>query len=330
MFGNDKKKLLLLLMLNILQKHSDADHHLTQQEILRLLKIEYGVECDRRSVKANVLDLIDIGYDINMDDGYYMASREFDDAELRMLIDSVLFSRHISQTQGKRLIEKLKNQSNKYFQAKVSHVRSLPELSHTNNKHTMIVIDTLNDAIDQKKKVSFMYNSYGLDFKLHPRQSSPYIVSPYQMVASNGRYYLIGHGDKYPEITHYRIDRITDISMTDIPVKPVKEVKGAENGFNLPRHMAEHIYMFCGESIQVKLKVDMKIINDLFDWFGTDWRIIEKDESGKSIVISVKCNHDAMFYWALQYGAYVEVLAPLPLRKELADTIKAMNEKYSS
>ena len=96
MYGNDRKKLLILLILEVLQINTDEDHHLTQQEILRILEAEYGVTCDRRSVKANVLDLIDLGYDINMDDGYYLASREFDDAELRMLIDSVLFSRNIS------------------------------------------------------------------------------------------------------------------------------------------------------------------------------------------------------------------------------------------
>ncbi len=329
MYGNDKKKLLILLILNILQKHSDADHHLTQQEILRLLKTEYGVCCDRRSVKANVLDLIDFGYDINTDDGYYMASREFEDAELRMLIDSVLFSRHISQTQGKRLIDKLKNQSNKYFQAKVSHVRALPELNHTSNKQIMIVIDTLNDAIDRKKKVSFTYNAYGMDLKLHPRQSSQYLVSPYQMVASNGKYYLLGSNEKYMEITHYRIDRITEISMTEFPIRPIKEIKGGENGLNLPRHMAEHVYMFCGESIPVQLKAETGIMNDLVDWFGKDFRIIEKNETEHTMVISVRCNYNAMFYWALQYGAYVEVLSPGKLRQELAETIRVMHEKYS-
>lgn len=286
MYGSDRKKILILLILRVLEKHSDSNHHLTQQEIMRLLKTEYGVVCDRRSVKSNVLDLIDLGYDINMEDGYYFASREFDDAELRMLIDSVLSSKHISQTQGKRLIEKLKKQSNKYFEAKVSHVRSLPEISRTGNKQLMIVIDTLNDAIDEGKKVSFMYNSYGTDFKLHPRQEKPYIVSPYQMVVSNGRYYLLANGDKYEGITHYRIDRITNIKMTDTPIKPIKEVNGAEHGFNLPRHLAEHMYMFCGESVSVKLRTNERMMNDLIDWFGKEFMIIERDKETKTIVIS--------------------------------------------
>lgn len=328
MYGNDRKKLLILLILKVLERHSDAEHHLTQQEILRILEMEYGVLCDRRSVKANVLDLIDMGYDINMDGGYYLASREFEDAELRMLIDSVLFSRHISLTQGKRLIEKIAKLSNKYFRAKVSHVRSLPDLNRTENKQVLIVLDALNDAIEQGKKVRFMYNSYGTDFKLHPRKTEKYLVNPYQMVANNGRYYLIGNVDKYDAINHFRIDRITDIEMTNLPVKPVQDVDGMASGFNLPKHMAEHVYMFCGESVPVKVRTTVGMMDDLIDWFGRDFTILEKDKDAKHMVIYVKCNYNAMFYWALQYGAYVEVLSPPALRQELAETIRAMHEKY--
>ena len=326
MYGNDRKKLLILLILEVLQQYTDEEHHLSQQEVLRILKRDYGITCDRRSVRSNVLDLIDLGYDICMDDGYYFASREFENAELRMLIDSVLFSRHISSTQGKRLIDKLQTLGNKYFKPKVSHVITLPDLNHTDNKQVMIVVDTLNDAIEAKKKVEFTYNSYGTDFKLHPREHSPYLVSPYQMVASNGRYYLLGSTDRYQGITHFRIDRITDIKMTDIPIKPVKEVEGLENGFNLPKHMAEHTYLFCGESVPVKLKTSVSMMNDLIDWFGKEFSIIEKKDD--EIVVSVKCNYNAMFYWALQYGSKVEVLAPMELRQELATTIQDMNNKY--
>ena len=327
MYGNDRKKLLILLILDVLERNSDESHHLTQQEILRILDSQYGVVCDRRSVKANVLDLIEMGYDINMDDGYYLASRDFEDAELRMLIDSVLFSRHISNAQGKKLIDKLEKQSNKYFKSKVSHVKALPDLNRTGNKQVMIVLDTLNDAIDQGKKVRFMYNSYGTDFKLHPRKEAKYLVNPYQMVANNGRYYLIGNVDKYKDLNHYRIDRITDIELTDLKVKPMKEVDGLENGLNLPKHMAEHIYMFCGESVPVKIKTNIGMMDDLIDWFGRDFKIIEKDKN--EMLISLRCNYNAMFYWALQYGAYVEVISPEGLRKELAETISKMNEKYN-
>ena len=90
----------------------------------------------------------------------------------------------------------------------MAHVSNLPALSHTDNKQIMIVLDVLNDAIENNRKVSFIYNSYGTDFKLHPKRNEPYIVNPYQLVASNGWYYLIGNYDKYDNLSHYRIDKI--------------------------------------------------------------------------------------------------------------------------
>ena len=227
-----------------------------------------------------------------------------------------------------RLIEKLEKQSNKYFRAKVSHVRSLTDLNRTDNKQVMIVLDKLNDAIDGKRKVRFMYNSYGTDFKLHPRKQEKYLVNPYQMVANNGRYYLIGNVEKYADVNHYRIDRITDIELTDLPVKPIKQVEGMENGLNIPKHMAEHIYMYCGESVSVEIRTKAIIMDDLIDWFGRDFKIIEKDEATDDIVIVVNCNRNAMFFWALQYGAYTEVLSPTDLRAELAEAISGMYERY--
>lgn len=179
MYATANKKMLNMLVLEILKEYSDEDHHLTQQDIIRLLKKNYDMVCDRRSVKNNILCLKEFGYDISMQDGYYLADREFEDAELRMLIDSVLFSKTISHSQAKRLITKLKGFGNRYFSAKVSHVSNLPELQHSDNKQVMITLDVLNDAIGKKRKVRFLYNEYGTDFKLHLRRDRPYIVNPY-------------------------------------------------------------------------------------------------------------------------------------------------------
>lgn len=206
MYATGNKKMLNMLILEILKEYSDQDHHLTQQDIIGLLKMNYGMECDRRSVKANILSLKELGYEISMEKGYCLMDRDFEDAELRMLIDSVLFSKHMTTKQTKTLIEKLKNQSNRYFSAKMSHVNNLPELHYGGNTQMLYVLDAINDAINAGKKISFFYNDYGTDFKLHPRRKEPYIVNPYQMVASNGRYYLIGNYDKYDNVSHYRLD----------------------------------------------------------------------------------------------------------------------------
>jgi predicted DNA-binding transcriptional regulator YafY len=327
MYATGNKKMLNMLILEILKEYSDEDHRLTQQEIIRLLKSNYDMECDRRSVKNNILYLKELGYEISMDDGYYLAEREFEDAELRMLIDSVLFSKQLTQKQAKDLIEKLRKQGNRYFSAKVSHIRNLPDLRYADNKQMMYVLDAVNDAIAKKKKISFIYNSYGIDFKLHPKREAPYIVNPYQIVANNSHFYLIGNYEKYDDVSHYRLDKMTCVSILDEKAKPQKEVKDFANGFHLPKHLAEHIYMFSGPSVQVKLRTDESMMNELVDWLGKDFRIRKLDADG-TIEVSLPCNEDAMFYWALQYGPYVEILEPESLRNRITDAIIGMAGKY--
>ena len=321
------KKMLNMLILDILKEYSDDEHRLTQQEILRLLRVHYGLECDRRSVKNNIEYLIDLGYEISVDQGYYLVHREFEDAELRMLIDSVLFSKNMTSKQAKTLIDKLRALGNKYFSAKVTHISNLPELQSADNKQLMYVLDTVSDAIAQKRKISFVYNSYGIDFKLHPRKETRYIVSPYQMVSSNGRYYLIGNYDKYDDISHYRLERMTDVQMLDEKAKEQSEIRDFKNGFSLPKHMAEHIYMYSGESVLVTFIASENMMDELVDWFGKKFHVKRVGDDGK-IEIKVLCNEDAMFYWALQYGPYIEVIEPKGLRNRLYEAAKGMELKY--
>lgn len=327
MYATGNKKMLNMLILEILRDHSDSEHRLTQQDIIKLLKSDYGMDCDRRSVKNNIVYLRELGYEIDMEHGYCLLEREFDNAELRMLIDSVLFSKNLTQNQADILIKKLKSMGNKYFSAKVNHISNLPHLHHGDNKQLMYTLDTVNEAISQHKKISFVYNLYGFDFKLHPKREEKYVVNPYQMAANNGFYYLIGNYDKYNDVSHYRLDRMTCVEILPEHVKPQNQVIGLEQGLSLPKHMAEHIYMFSGQSVAIKMLVDETMISELVDWFGKDFHM-RKEEENNQVLVRLKCNEKAFFYWALQYGAYVEVLEPDALRSKIAETVSKMNEKY--
>lgn len=262
-----------------------------------------------------------------MDDGYFLMRRDFNDAELRMLIDSVLFSKNLTQVQAKRLIEKLEKQSNRYFSAKVAHISNLPDLQHGDNKQLMYALDAVNDAIAERKKIKFTYNVYGTDFKLHPRREPLYIVNPYQIVANNGFYYLIGNYDKYNDISHYRLDKMTNVEILQEKVKPKKEIEDFSQGYNLPRHMAEHLYMFGGPSVRVKMLAPEGMMSELIDWFGKDFIVRKTDVEGQ-IEVVVKVNEQSMFFWALQYGPYVEVLEPKSLRMKIKNAVSDMAEKY--
>lgn len=137
MYATGNKKMLNMLILDILKEYSDENHILTQQEIMRFLKSNYDMTCDRKSVRNNVDYLKELGYEISTDGGYYLITREFDDAELRMLIDSVLFSKTLTQKQAKSLIDKLSSWGNRYFNSKSTYFCNLPELHHADNKQLM-------------------------------------------------------------------------------------------------------------------------------------------------------------------------------------------------
>ena len=327
MFGTGSKKMLIIMILKILEKYSDERRPLTQKKILELLQLEYGMKCDRRSVKANLMSLKELGYDINLKRGIFIR-RDFEESELRMLIDGVLFSKNISRSQAKRLIEKLKTLGSNQFSVKVSHIANLPELQHSDNTRVMCNLDVINDAISRNKKISFIYNSYDENLKLKPRRKEIYIVSPYQMAATNGRYYLICNTDNHDNISHYRIDKMTEIKMLETSAKPKKQIAEFVGGsFNLPKHMAEHIYMFSGESIFVKFWAENFMIDALVDWFGKDFKILQKTD--EKILIRVKVNETAMKFWAMQYGEYIEIISPERLRNEIRLTAKEIFEKHA-
>ena len=325
-YGLQDKKALNMLILEILEQYTDSDHPLTQMEIVDLLEKNYGVPCTRQTVKNNLMLLGEMGYEISMESGICLMSRQFENAELRMLIDSVLFSRTLSGKQAKRLIEKLTGLGNKYFRAKVKHVCHLPKLIHSDNKQVLLNLDVLNDAIEQEQKVRFTYNSYGKDFQLHPRRKEPYIVNPYQMVANQGRYYLLCSYDASNQLSHYRLDYMTKLEMLDAKVEPMDQMEDFVQGYSLPKHMEEHIYMFSGPSVQVKMRVSEHMIGALIDWFGKKFRIVQ--EEADKLIVSVACNEMAMKYWALQYGQYAEILEPESLRDEIREAVNYMASFY--
>lgn len=254
----------------------------------------------------------------------FYIDRDFTDAELRLLIDSLLFSKHIPYSQCKELVEKLEGLSNRYFKSRVRFISALPE-NKPKNAELFLTIEVLDEAIAAGKQVAFTYNEYGTDKKLHPKRDREYIVNPYQMAATNGRYYLIGNYDKYNNLANYRIDRITNIRLLDTPVKPKEQVEGGKK-FSLPKHMAEHLYMFSGESVPVTFRMKKIILNDVIDWFGSD--IAFFDETEEEVTARVTVNWHAMRHWALQYCRHVRILSPNDLAEHIQQDLTDALTRY--
>ncbi|MBQ8352420.1 MAG: WYL domain-containing protein [Clostridia bacterium] len=328
----ENKKLALLRILHILLYHSDERHPLKQEEIAEYLEKDYGIVVERKAI-GRQLALLHEAYDapnspiVLISDrrkGTYIEQREFEDTELRLLIDGVLSSRHITAKHSKDLIEKLCRQSNKYFRSHVKNVYSVSDWNKTDNSAVFLNIELIDEAIERGLQLRFVYNKYGADKKLH--QTSHPRVSPYQLILHNQRYYLMARHERFEDMHFYRLDRITEMQIVeDRALTPVREVKGYESGIDYKKLSTSLPYMFADNPEYVEFWVEEWAIDHVIDWFGKGIKIEKVDERYK---VGVLVSPMAMEYWALQYVRSVEIISPASLRERVRDALEKGADKY--
>ncbi len=327
----ESKKLALLRILHILEYYSDAEHPLTQEDILKYLEKDYGIILERKAV-ARQISLLKEAYDYpnspivlcsDRRKGTYIEQRAFEDAELKMLIDGVLSSRYITASHSKQLIDKLCALSNKYFRSHVKNVYSVNEWRKTNNYDLFYKIEQIDEAIERGRRITFDYNKYRWDKTM--KKTATHTVSPYQLILHNQRYYLMSYNEKFEQICYYRLDHITNMQIEDVPVTPLRSVEGYQNGIDYKRFSASLPYMFSDGIESVEFRTDFRMIDHVIDWFGKEVKI-EKD--GGMYKVTVRVSLQAMEYWAMQYLNNVEILSPQSLRDKLKENLKNALEKY--
>ena len=349
MLADGGKKNIILYILDILKKHTDENHTMSQQQIADRLLSDYGVEVDRGTVKSNIMSLIDADYDI----GYKMINRssvnkqtgekeentiytnlyyihEFTESELHMLIDGLLFSRSVPFTPRKELIGKLGDLSGAWFSQRMRHVHSMNADAPQNPK-LFWNIEVLDEAIAEGKQVEIVYGRYGTDLQLHASLNEDgtekkQLLNPYQLVASDGRYYLICNKDNYDNVANYRVDRIMEIRKLDTPAKPGNQVAGLENGLKLQEYVYQHVNMFSGEPEKVEFVIRKKDVGLVIDFFGRHVSFFDRGDG--TVSCHMKVSREAMRKWALQFAKDVRVVAPESLVEEIREEIGKINENY--
>ena len=321
----EPKKLALIRILQILEKHSDSEHPIKHDKIVELLENEYGLVVERKAIGRNISLLNEAGFEIETTKkGSYLAERTFEDSELRLLIDGVLSSGYITAKHSKDLIEKLCSQANKYFRPRVKNIYSVNDWNKTDNVSVFYTIEIVDEAIEQGRQVRFEYNKYGIDKELH--RTSRQTISPYQMILHNQRYYLMGYNEKWKEMRYYRMDRITNIELVNEPQTPLRSIKGFESGIDYKRFSQSMPYMFADVPQMVEFIAEGWAIDQIIDWFGKDIRIEERQDG--RFLVKVRASVNAMEYWAMQYMNAVEIISPKDLRERIKKNVATANEKY--
>ncbi len=302
-----------LCLLEILKEYSDAEHILPMREIQSKLQTIYGMKPDRRTIYGAAALLIDLGYDISAYEengiGYYLRTRDLEQAEVLLLTDAVYTFPFIPSRQSEQLISKLQKQLSVHQRKRYRHLTIVRPEHKTDNRQVFWNIDQLDEAIAQKKKVSLMYLHYGLDKKQH--ETKPYTLSPYEMIYMNEHYYLICLPEHVDSVRLFRIDRMKDISVMDEPREERNDAK---------REAQDATYAFVGAPEQIVMHCDNSILDDVLDRFGTDIQLSKRDEN--SFTARFTAPPRGVRFWALQYLSFAEIEHPKWLRDEIIESIK--------
>ena len=326
----ENKKASILLILKVLQEYSDEDHFLTQQDIIDKVDELYGIKLERKSVAFSISLLQELDYDINKSPrgGYALLSREFDNSEIRFIIDALFSSKSLNGKQAIELSKKLNSCLSKYQRKDYSFIYKSKEINRSDNKELFYILDLIEEAKRRGKRISFQYLTYDENGKPYTKMDGfRYIVSPYYSANSNGRYFLIcNYREKYRAITWFRIDYMINPKIEeDWTIKPIESLKGIKD-FDIATYLNDNIYLLDGEVIDATFQIENpNYVQFVVDWFGNNAKIYKKDNK---LYANIKCNESALFYWYMQYSECVTILSPQSLIDRVKKEAERIMKKY--
>ena len=308
-----------LCLLEILKDYTDSNHTLKMSEIIAEMESIYGLKVERRTIYSCVNVLTEMGYSVltpeDTGGGYCLDEHDFDASEVRLLMDSVYTNQTIEAGYSKKLIEKLRKLLPEYKRRRYANLFVINSGRKTDNKQVFLNIEEIDEAIISKRKISFTYLKYDFDKKLKPKRKEPYIVSPYAMIAANERYYLIGKCDSHESaISHFRIDKISNIIITDNVSVPMPDE------FSLSSYKDSAVLMYGGECGRVTFKCDDILLQNAIDRFGGDAQITKNVDN--SFNMTVSGSYEGLLYWSLRFPDSCEIVSPDELRAKAIELLK--------
>ncbi|MGN1403313.1 MAG: helix-turn-helix transcriptional regulator [Ruminococcus sp.] len=312
---NQKQKLLYLL--KFFYEETDEEHTLTVNDLIARLE-QKGISAARRSIYDDIRTLQDFGVDIVMRRSktceYFLAARLFETAELKILIDSVQSSRFITKKKSESLITKLKKLASKPQAREFSGQIYIYDRIKSMNECIFYNVDTLHHAIASNRKIRFRYFDYNIQReKVNRKNGAYYDTNPLALTFDNENYYLITYNEKYDDFVHYKVDRMTDLAISEEHSSLPKEP------FNAANYVKPIFSMFDGKTEHVTAVFDKAYLNIIIDRFGDNVRLEELE--GNCLRADFKADISPTFLsWIIGFGTGVKIVSP----KWVADEVKRL------
>lgn len=329
MAKSSNQKLKQLYLLKILSEYTDEKHAMTTQELIEKLA-EYDVKAERKSIYSDIEALNTMGFDIINDKsrshyGYYIASRDFELPELKLLVDAVQSSRFITEKKSRELIGKLEKLCSKYDGGRLQRQVYVSDRLKAENESIYYNVDGIHEAIQKDRQISFRYYEWDADKNMRfKKDGKRYVVSPYLLVWNDANYYLVAFEAESSMIKHYRVDKMTELNIEEEARLGESEYQAFSPGI----YTRKSFQMFGGKEVTVTMQCDEDMAGVMIDRFGKEVSMRRLAE-GKLQVRTEIIVSPPFFGWIAGLNGKVKITAPKQVAAEAKEYLLGLVEKWN-
>lgn len=319
------QKLKILYILKILMEETDEKHAITTQQLIQRLE-SYDISAERKSIYDDIRNLQDFGYDILQKEnrngaGYCLLTKDFEVAELKLLVDAVQSSRFITEKKSRELIGKLEHLASRHEAQQLQRQVYVAGRVKTENEAIYYQIDALNRAIQENVQIRFSYMEWNKKKELVPKKNEPYQVSPWILMWKDENYYLVAYDETDACLKHYRMDKIMDVELTDIPRAGKKHYERR----NPAEYVNKTFGMFGAEEEDIILTFPESLVGVIIDRFGKEVSIRPQGELQRARVKVMASNQ--FFGWVAGVGSKLQIAEPAHVREKYKNWLKGLLEE---
>ena len=314
-------------LLNYLYYETDEEHPVSAQDILKHWKSK-GIEAGRKSVYSDIAILTELGIDIvcvkSTQNRYFIGSRLFELPELKLLVDAVQSSRFITRRKSDALIRKLEHLASVYQARQLQRQVFVSGRVKVMNESIYFNVDRLHAAIAARRAITFQYFDYDLQRKkVLRRGGQQYAVSPYGLIWNSDNYYLVAYDSANREMRHYRVDKMTGITVTDKPLEGTEQY----SAFDIAVYGQKHFGMYSGEEMTVTLRGTRAMVGVVLDRFGQD--VILVPDGPEHFTVSIPLVLSPQFFgWLFALEPELTLVAPPQAVDQYRERLRLVQAQY--
>lgn len=329
MAKGSNQKLKLLYLAKIFTELTDENHGLSVQQLISELN-RYDINADRKTIYLDIEELQTFGMDIIHEQSgrnvyYYLVSRDFELAELKLLVDTVQSAKFITEKKSRTLLKKLYSLTSVYNAKELNREVFINGRVKTMNESIFYNVDKLHTAIERNCQIKFKYFQWNVKKEQELRHDGKfYCISPWALLWDDENYYLVGYDSEAGIIKHFRVDKMLNISVTE----KNREGKDVFDEIDLPKYTRGLFGMFGGETERVTLRCKNDMAGAIIDRFGKDISLIPDGDGYFSVTVEVFPSQQFLG-WVIGLGSGVRIAAPESMVERMKTTVRRLAEEYN-